>query len=280
VRSALEGRLRPLGRALPVSVGLVPGESVTALLRRLARANHLTLRVLKANLAPPPVRGRVDLVGIAALSGHSVDALEHALFHSVHPFFAERRQACPRCLARRGITGPIVTAVPNYRPLCRRHRIWLADASDQRTYYDLRPVPDVIAANHKHQRWIRHHGHTPDAQKAWTDALAISFQWTEHRTWPQHRCHRLQAYGEVSIPSHHPLIPLVNYPETVELAHLFTDPALVHAVRWLGPDGVERLAHAVGHRLRIPYQPYSGDPLLTWAEQQRRSRGPNPPQKG
>lgn len=69
---------------------------------------------------------------------------------------------------------------------------------------------------------------------------------------------------------HHPLIALVNYPETVTLMGILADPHWIEQATRRGRAGLDRFHSEVRHRLRINYEPYHWrEPLEAWREQLR-----------
>ncbi|MEU9997759.1 TniQ family protein [Streptomyces sp. NPDC050848] len=79
---------------LPMRVRPYLGESTDSYIRRLARANHLRPSYLHGFLCGPPNWfGKPHLARLAALTGHSSEALQHALADASSP--RRRRKPAP-----------------------------------------------------------------------------------------------------------------------------------------------------------------------------------------
>lgn len=278
-RSAMTPSPTRPARTLPIPVPLVRGESHTSFMRRLAEANHIPLQVLRRQFVIPR-RGIIDLGTLAQLSGHSIQQLDRAILSP--PPRRQRRSACARCLSRRGIRGAVEIKAGDHDVICRRHRRWLDTSVDQRHQYDLRPVPEVLTAHRRHRRWTHQLTDSHTTTQAFADARHILFRWTARGDWAGHRHRRLKYFVDldgIRMTEYHPLMPMVNYPETVALARLLSETRWIELAAWHGPHGLDLFSAQVRQRLRIPYEPYTGhDPLLNWIKQQRRRgrRGDRP----
>lgn len=174
-------------------------------------------------------------------------------------------RACTLCTRHRShdtIDTAWVHATP-HRLVCPRHHQAAPDprlASTIRTW----AAPELAAANHTHQRLLRH----PRAVTAWTAARAITTRWYDHQQHLTHRWHtrlnqlcatnpHLATTGSAS-----PALlarDLVTYPETVALARaLATLPNRPHRTT----DGALNL---IAHRLGLPrLTPNANDPLRSF----------------
>ncbi len=233
--------------------------------------------VVRRQLGTPPHPGAIDLATLALLSGHPLEQVHRMLFEPSPRWSSERRPACARCLARRGIHRVVDVAAADYQVACRRHQRWLHTSPDPQHQYDLRPIPEILTAQRPHRRLGHRTTAAHEKTRAFTEAQHVLFRWTAHGDWAEHRRRRLSHYIDihrVRITEYRPLIAMVNYPETVALARLFIDPGWTEVAAWRGPAGIRRFSAHVRERLRIPYEPSIGrDPLLEWIDAQRRRPG-------
>jgi lambda repressor-like predicted transcriptional regulator len=82
---------------LPIRLRPLPAETAASYMRRLARANHLRPSYLRTLLSDPPqYTGAIRAERLAALSGRTIQALQHAL-----PDLAPWPRPWPRQPARR-----------------------------------------------------------------------------------------------------------------------------------------------------------------------------------
>lgn len=261
-------------RRLPVVVSLVRHETIPSYIRRLAAANHLNpnglIRYINAARD-----GRLEV--LEAMTGHRTDRLDDVLVTNFHPWLHRRQEACHRCAGRRGITVPVHLAAPVDHTVCHRHERWLPGSSNpgdqhQCRLHDLR---EVLIAQRHHRQLVRDHG-VDQATAAYTAAEHVTQRWAHRGDWPQHRNQRLQqalGAGSWRIDPAHPLITMVNYPETIALAHVLANPYWTRRAISDNPDEIAAFHAEVGRRLHIPYLPYTGiDPLLQWQARARAIR--------
>lgn len=220
------GSERP--RRLPVAVPLVRDEMIDSYLRRVAGANHLDTRDLTSYLdAPAGARGPHRFERLAAMTGHHIDRLRDMLATAVHPRHQHQREACHRCTARRGIHTSVQLVAPTYITTCPRHRRWLpAGYYPSGAQYDLADLPEILTAQRRHLQLIREHG-IDEAAGFVSYSRHITDRWTHRRDWAQHRERRLSRFLDPTttwVSQAHPLIEMVNYPETVALARIFATP--------------------------------------------------------
>lgn len=256
-------------RPLPIAVPLVAGEDHTSLTRRLARANHLPLRDLR-DVLPEPIN-IAGLAVLAVLAGQPVGRLTQMLDTRPRSWSLADRRACRRCMAHRGILDPVVVRVAHHQPICRRHRQWLSHRPERpEDEFDLHAVPEILIAQRRHVRLVVAHQHSTDIAHAYGNARHILHRWTEREDWPTHRQRRLGHFFDTSryrVHAHHPLVALVNYPETIALTRILTDPHWIEQATRRGRAGLDQFHTEVRHRLRIDYEPYHGrDPLEAWRE--------------
>lgn len=171
-------------------------------------------------------------------------------------------RACTLCTRHRShgaIDTAWVHATP-HRLVCPRHH---QAAPDPRLVSTIRTwtAPELAAANHAHQRLLRH----PRAVTVWTAARAITTRWYDHQQHLTHRWHTLLT-GLCAANRHlatmgsasHTLLArdLVIYPETVALARtLAVLPGQPH------PSADDAL-NLIAHRLGLPrLTPNANDPL-------------------
>jgi len=62
--------------------------------------------------------------------------------------------ACRRCAALHGQTGPILVHLPAHQRLCTRHRIWLGTT----TQIDIGATPEILHAHHRAARLAYRYG--------------------------------------------------------------------------------------------------------------------------
>jgi hypothetical protein len=160
---------------LPRSVTPITGEALISYLTRLACANHLTLtdvltvlptwfstktsnrddRAQHHTLIPATADA---LRALAHLTGTPATSLARAL-----PAFGtagtrspvRATTACRRCTARRGTHQPVPVHLPAHHKVCTRHGIWLSDTGQPQL--DLAACPEIITAQHRANRLLRHY---------------------------------------------------------------------------------------------------------------------------
>jgi hypothetical protein len=268
-------------RRLPVWVPLVRAETLECYLARLAAANHLDLRQLRAHLGMRTRRAPPDLDRLAAITGHSAHRLAGVLADArplpgrsrLAPLIG--RIACRRCTARRGITGDVYCARVDQR-VCRRHHRWLGGPLDNTVYqHDLSALPEVLHAQRRHYRLLHRHG-ADHGRMAIYWAGSIVERWTERGDCGAHRQRRLAAHRAAQPASPEPdtsLLAMANYPEIVTLAGMLASP------HW------SAIASADYRRDRLPFElevarrlhldltnSAPGDPLLSWEEEEALAR--------
>ena len=262
-------------RRLPVTIPLVRDETIHSYLHRLASANHLHADDLTSYLdTPSRTSGPHRFDRLAAMTGHPLDRLRDMLATATHPRHQRQREACHRCTAQHGIRTSVHLAAPTYRTTCRRHRRWLPDSYHYPDWqqYDLRDLPEVLTAQRQHIQLVRQHG-IDKATKLVGHATYITQRWTHRGDWTQHRDRRLRRFLDPNrwwISETHPLIIMVNYPETITLATILGTPRWTELAISHDPAAITSFYAEVSRRLNITYQPYTAyDPLLGWQQHAR-----------
>jgi TniQ len=180
----LHGQLRPL----PRRARLFPDETVSSYLHRLADANRLDTAALRAYLTSDRRKSTPIPIGnLAAVSGHSADALGYAMPELHDPAelasmqltrrprngnYHRQTPACTHCTYAKGITQTVQRWARHDDVICRRHRRWTT-STDQP---DLSEQPDIWRAHRQHQLLIRRHGQKTVCA-AYTEAQHICHEW-------------------------------------------------------------------------------------------------------
>jgi hypothetical protein len=174
----------PAGPQRPLPRTVVPfyAETVTSYIARLARANHLDPSQLRRYVAES-FGGCARLDWLAIASGLSETILRARLRgfapdeRSLANQPSARSPMCRLCMARRGITDPVLCVVPQHITVCHRHRLWIGipvrSLGDQR---DLQNKPEVLAAAKRHAWLARRHSDV-EVESAVRDARHF------HRYW-------------------------------------------------------------------------------------------------
>ncbi len=236
-------RLAPPPR-LPRPIPPFPGETTASYLHRLAMANQLQPGDLRAHLTGTRQPSPVTLDGLAAATGRSPHCLSYALpelrpgttpgADPVPPAHV-RRTICWRCAARRGDSRFATVWQPAEVNICSSHLIWLGSAvrahrSGQHYVGDL---PEILRAQRRHCRLARCRGRQTTAD-AFAEAAHITTLWAYHGFHTDRRIRLIRAFpGRVPLTGilqpGDPIMPIVTYPETVDLARVLATP------RWRNP---------------------------------------------
>jgi TniQ len=146
------GRLAPL----PVPLRPQPGETASSYARRLAQANHLRPSYLRSVLCDPPHRtGAIRLWRLAAVSGRSVSALEHALAdlssqsRPGHRLPARRQRPAP---AAPGSARTLISAWLTAEPKLTRWQIWERLLDEHNTSISYSTLATYTAGFHRRAR--------------------------------------------------------------------------------------------------------------------------------
>lgn len=235
-------------RGLARTVRPVQDETIDSYLRRLAAANRITTTDLLTHLGGVLTTKitRIDLGALAVLSRHPPHVLAYAIPQLRAPHRASQdttlrgrtvpgkpnivRPGCRRCMATRGITQPVGVWTRHDQNICLRHQLWIGGAvttpGDQ---VDLTGHPDIVHAQIRHTRLLRHHDH-----RLVKTCYALARQLLDDLT---HRGYQLPYFEARDLrqtahfhnrpwrisyndPIHH----AVNYPEAITLTELLTSP--------------------------------------------------------
>jgi hypothetical protein len=182
---------------------------VVSYLARLAAANHLAFGTLCRQLATVFLAGgpgrhvlqrdavlnHAALARLAVLSGIPIVHLKRALptlNTPLDPPFLKPMPtetpalrwvpllgsgpfaACPGCIRRRGITGPVLIRLHPDEHLCSRHAVWL-----RTTQIDLSAIPETVRAQTGYRRLRRQHP-PRQLQADRIQAETIVFGWRQH----------------------------------------------------------------------------------------------------
>jgi hypothetical protein len=266
-------------RRLPVPVPLMRTETLASYLARLAAANHLDSRDLRAHLGMRTRRKPPDLDRLAAMTGHAPHLLDDVLVDArpppgrSWPAPLTGRIACRRCTASRGIAAAVYCVDPDQR-VCHRHRRWLGGPGEDADQHDLSGLPEVLAAQRRHHRLLRRHG-TETARSALYWATKIIDGWTERGERGGHRERRLARLpGSGVFPEpERSVLRMVNYAEVVTLAGLLASES------WRAIASADhrrdRLTfdREVARRLNLAPTGFApDDPLVSWQEAEALAR--------
>ena len=145
------GQLTPLPVPLPQ-----PGETASTYARRLAQANHLRPSYLRSVLCGPQHRtGAIRLWRLAAVSGRSVSALEHALAdltpqpRSGHHLPARWQRPAAAVL---GSARTLISAWLTAEPKLTRQQIWERLLDEYDTYISYSTLTTYIAGFRRRAR--------------------------------------------------------------------------------------------------------------------------------
>ncbi|MDW5323827.1 hypothetical protein [Plantactinospora sp. KLBMP9567] len=173
-----------------------------------------------------------------------------------------RRTICWRCAGLRSAFIFAITWKPAEITLCPRHLIWLGPPvrTHHGLQYDVHHLPDILHAQRRHYRLVRHNGRQATAD-ALTEAADITAFWARHGIHSDRRkplVHALLGRNPLTgrIPPGDPITPVVTYPETVGLAHVLAMPhsrELTHTadrrrIRQLRRDIMQHLASTTNRR--------------------------------
>jgi hypothetical protein len=237
-------------RLLPVPFPPVHGEVLGWYLHRLATANSTTPGRIAQSLGPSGhmiVRTRTDalpnwtpaaLPRLAIMTGTSVQTLQRSLPALAYMAARDRGEtaraprrlhvACPHCMRRRNITKLILAHLPIGQRLCPKHGIWL----EGDTHYRLEHLPEVIDAQHRHQRLT---SRFPDTiEKATIQTRKLLHSWLTVKTQPTllkrwearfaSLPHQDSPYFNLVRRTGGARGEIVAYPEFVSLLGMIADP--------------------------------------------------------
>ena len=277
---------------LPRPIPPFPGETTASYLHRLAAANQLQPGTLRAHLTGARQSSPVTLDGLAAVTGRSPPCLSYARpelrpgtgpgADPVLPAHV-RRTICWRCAAHRGAFGLATVWRPAEVNICPTHLIWLgsgvhAQRSGQHYIGDL---PEIIRAQRRHCRLARCRGRQTTAG-AFAEAAHITALWAHHGFHRDRRIPLVQAFGQNPLTGKlqpgDPIMPIVTYPETVDLARVLAAPRWRHPSAPASKDELRQFQREIDPHVGIEYHPEDSlyDPLFGWFQKRhglpRRSR--------
>jgi hypothetical protein len=262
---------------LPRPVPPFHGETTASYVYRLAVVNQVHPDDLRAHLAGTRQPGPVTLGALSAATGRSPRCLGHALPELApdavpgaspsRPAY-HRRTVCWRCAARRDAFPFATVWQPAEASICPAHLTWLRQPSQASRHlqHDVGHLTEILRAQRRHYRLARCHGRVA-AAAAFEAAAHITALWARHAFYPGRRAPLIDALaarppltGRLQPGDF--LIPVVTYPETVDLARVLAT--------WRHPgaagDGIRLFRRDVDHHVGIRYHPEDSqlDPLFRW----------------
>lgn len=223
-------------RPLPRTVTPVPGEFHLDYVRRLAHANHLEFlqlcRVLDDPAASSLARHRwkeLEQERLAAAAGQPLARITRLCWPDAAQYNRDPegfrrglRPACYRCTARHHAGAPILCQLPEHITICRRHRRWIGpDVQSIADQHDLRPFPEYLTAQRRHQRLHQQHRHATGT--AWQHAEVELHRRLYRQGATTSQQPRLARFCPDLRPSdhlHHPGVAVALYPDLVRLTSL------------------------------------------------------------
>lgn len=273
-------RLAPPSR-LPRPIPPFPSETTTSYLHRLAVANQLQPGDLRAHLTGARDRAAVTLDDLAAATGRSLRGLSYALpelrpgiVPGADPVLPAhvRRTTCWRCAARRGDFRSATAWQPAEVNICPAHLIWLGSAV--RVHHSSRhyagDLPEIIRAQRRHCRLAHCLGRQTTAD-AFAEAAHITAPWAHHGFHRGRRIPLIRAFpGRAPLTGKlqpgDPIMPIVTYPETVDLARALATPRWRHPTAPASKNELRQFQHDIDQHAGIEYHPEDSvyDPLFGW----------------
>jgi hypothetical protein len=266
---------------LPRPIPPFPGETTTSYLHRLAIANQLRPRDLRAHLTGTRQPAPVTLDGLAAATGRSLRGLSHALpelrpdiVPGADPVLPAhvRRMICWRCAARRGNFRFATVWQRAEVSICPSHLIWLGPAvrAHRSSQYYVGDLPEIIRAQRRHRRLAQCRGRQATAD-AFAEAAHITALWAHHGFHADRRIPLIRAFpGRAPLTGKlqpgDPIMPIVTYPETVDLARVLATPRWRHPTAPASKNELRQFQHDIDQHVGIEYHPEDSadDPLFGW----------------
>ncbi|MCO6004034.1 TniQ family protein [Actinoallomurus purpureus] len=235
-------------RRLPRVLPPILDETLDSYASRLAHANRLHNDDLHAHLTgsknpAAPIQARA----LATVTGYPLDSLHYAMLELCGPTDLVamsitgrpipgglRRPACYQC------TPPASPRTDELRIgehawrwsrhedlLCRRHQRWIGDAlSPDTAQPSLTKQPEILAANRRHRRLIKHHGRD-QVRLALGSAHLICTEWHSRGGQFARDYHRLMAtfhrHGDIYYRDG-PTAEASRYPQIIALTRLLASP--------------------------------------------------------
>jgi hypothetical protein len=235
-------RWPPLPRRLPRTLAPLRWETLASYLTRLAAANQISVSGI-TDLASISHDDPASLDRLTALTGCPATTLLHALpeLRHHHAARALTADACPipqtfindirppcRCCAASTGADPDIAQVwaTHDTNICLRHQLWIGDGNDHPHHQPaLAATPDIIHAQLRHQRIVRHHGRPATraafrtAQSSWASLISIP-AYTKPRDT---RITRLSLPGPTA-HAEDALASAADYPEIVTFTAILASP--------------------------------------------------------
>lgn len=228
-------------RPLPRPVVPVLDETIESYLQRLAAANRLDSTALRIHITGSTRKAApVPLAVLSLLSGQRAQALRFAILelntveemasmeieHRPRPAGNKRRK-CVLCARARGCSTEVWCWTHDYDVICLPHQRWVGNGGDHAGagQPDLSAQPDILRANRRHRRLIRHYGRDATT-RAFREANYICFRWHdrgEHRE-DSRRLMRIFHGDHWAVTSSNPTNHAARYPQVLELTRLLLSP--------------------------------------------------------
>jgi hypothetical protein len=276
-------RWPPLPRRLPRTAPPLRWETYDSYLGRLAAANRVSFddldEIAHHYHDDPAVLGQ-----LAALTGYPADALRHAipeLFHhqalgatglrgrcpAPREFINDIRPPCQHCAAAAGADPHIARIWATHDAnICLRHHRWTGDGNDEPGHQlDLRPHPDIVHAQIRHQRIVRRYGR-PATRSAFHCARGL---WIHMSTTPgytqqrQARTARLRDQTGAAT-TEETAANAAAYPETVAFTALLASPYWRAIILARKPASNQRFHREFRRRLAPGHHENGYPRLLFW----------------
>jgi hypothetical protein len=127
--------------------------------------------------------------------------------------------------------------------ICHHHLRWIGDGHDNGDEQpDLRGQPDILAANRRHHRLIRRHGHDATAT-AFEQARYICHRWHHHDDHDEDLRRLLSLFHGPGwrVSTADPTVHAASYPQIVALTRLLVAPFWRAKAHQNWPEPVEFL---------------------------------------
>jgi TniQ len=297
-------RWPPLPRRLPRTLAPLRHETYASYLSRLAAANRVSFDDLD-EIAHLDDDDPATVDQLAALTGHPASALLHAipeLFHhraidttalasgcpTPKQFINDIRPPCRRCAAASGADPDIARVWATHDVnICVRHRLWIGDGNDQPAHQlDLRPCPDIVQAQIRHQRILRSRGR-PAARAAFHAAHGLWANMSAAPGYTRQRDARTPCVcAQASATTAEEAVNnAATYPETVAFTAILASPCWRAIALSRKPADNCRFHHEFSHRVAPGHHENGYPRLLFWLRkdlERERDRdtddtGPYPP---
>ena len=282
-------------RQLPRRVCPVQDETTHSYIRRLADANHLPTPDLISHLSPLGAgrvrrRSEVPVDDLAIVSGIAPVRLAYAL-PEIRGQFADQsalrilgrptvgypNRTCPpcrRCMAAKGINGPVTVWARQDRNVCLHHQLWIGRGvhtpGDQ---LDLSDLPQIAQAQTRHRNLIRRHGHHP-AEVFYENAREIIDWSSNHPNSDTARTSRLRYLFDREQTQRLPRSYdyAAYYPEVAGVLSVLVSPFWQHLAISEDPTQQEAFFRQVAANGLTNGAPWRNTPLRNWIDRLRWDR--------